>query len=152
MATEFPERVERRIRRAPNGLCWEWIGAKDRDGYGKIPWRLPSGRGSGYAHRVVYELAVAPIPTGLTIDHLCRNRGCVNPAHLEPVTHRVNTLRGQTFSGKNARKTHCIRGHAFDETNTHRSSKGERVCRACSRIRTAAYKARRRELAERKAP
>ena len=70
--------------------CWEWAGAHDNHGYSKTSFEYRDMA----AHRVAYELVVGPIPEGLTIDHLCRNRGCVNPAHLEPVTQRENTLRG----------------------------------------------------------
>ena len=105
--------------------CWEWTGARYRNGYGafKGPEKVTC------AHRIGYELLVGPIPSGLEIDHLCRNRACVNPEHLDPVPHGVNVGRGG-----NAIKTHCPRGHAYDERNTYRkNSKGKlsRQCRAC---------------------
>lgn len=87
------------------------------------------------AHRVMYEGLVGPIPAGLTLDHLCRNRACCNPEHLEPTTLRENTLRGEAVSAINARKTHCIRGHAFDSANTY-EYKGARHCRACRAMRS----------------
>lgn len=86
-------------------------------------------------HRVMYEGLVGPIPTGMTLDHLCRNRACCNPEHLEPTTLRENTLRGEAVSAINARKTHCIRGHAFDSANTY-EYKGARHCRACRAMRS----------------
>jgi len=112
----------------PNG-CWQWTGRLTPDGYGHsfIDGKLRM------AHRVVYERAIGPIPPGLQLDHLCRNRGCVNPYHMQPVTQRENALRGNGFSGVNARKTHCPRGHKFSEENTYRSPKGGRFCRACRR-------------------
>jgi hypothetical protein len=105
--------------------CWDWTGYKTATGYGRV-------QGTKYAHRVAYELQVGPIPDGLEIDHLCRNRGCVNPAHLEVVTHQENQLRGNGPCGLNARKTHCPRGHEYTEKNT-RVYQGHRMCRTCRR-------------------
>ena len=84
------------------------------------------------AHRMIYELLVGPIPDGLEIDHLCRNRGCVNPGHMEPVTHRENLMRGDTVAAANPAKTHCIRGHPYDDENTYRYG-SHRYCRACNK-------------------
>lgn len=109
-----------RYRVDENG-CWVWSGARDRHGYGKF------GHNSALAHRWSYENFVGPIPAGLHLDHLCRVRACVNPAHLEPVTNAENVRR------RNEQRTHCIRGHAFDDENTYRS-KGRRACRACGRM------------------
>jgi len=85
-----------------------------------------------YAHRFGYELLVGPIPTGLTLDHLCRVRTCVNPAHLEPVSIGENVLRGDTRPAANLKKTHCPRGHAYDAANTYIARGGERHCRTCN--------------------
>jgi hypothetical protein len=107
--------------------CWVWNGAPMNTGYGQYRNRL--------AHRLVYELLVGPIPESLTLDHLCRNRICVNPAHLEPVTFKENVLRGESLPARNARKTHCPQGHPYDEENTYVSPRGWRQCRTCIRER-----------------
>lgn len=104
--------------------CWDWPGYKSGPGYG-YAWY---GAGPVRVHRAVYELLVGPIPFGYVLDHLCRNRACCNPAHLEPVTQAENLRR----AGVNRRKTHCIRGHPFDEANTIVSKKGDRNCRICT--------------------
>lgn len=121
-------------------LCWEWTGSRNgRNGYGYFN----DGHGRiRTAHRLIYEAMTAPIPQGLTIDHLCRNRACVNPAHLEAVTNRENCLRGASGPAQNAAKTHCLRGHPFDASNTHITPRG-RECRACWRVRKRNALARR---------
>ncbi len=113
------------------GDCWEWNAARTGPGYGAF-WL--SGR-TQLAHRVAYELEVREIPEGLDIDHLCRNRGCVNPAHMEPVTRGENVLRGVGFTAENAKKTHCPSGHPYDSDNTYINGSGHRVCRECNRQR-----------------
>ena len=117
------------------GDCWHWTGAASHDGYG----RVYTERGVKYAHRVVWELLVGPIPEGLVIDHLCRNRSCVNPDHLEPVTRKENQRRGQ--ANQNIAKTHCKRGHEFTEENTYiQPSTGKRGCRRCKRDAMRKYR------------
>lgn len=109
--------------------CWEWQGNTDEDGYGQVFWEGKSYR----AHRFSYETYVGPIPDGLVLDHLCRNHGCVNPEHVEPVTQRVNVMRGEGIAQANAVKTRCINGHEFTAENTNITPQGWRDCRTCSR-------------------
>jgi hypothetical protein len=118
----------------PSG-CIEWTGYIDRHGYGRFG---PGGRDGGKvsAHRWSYEHNVGPIPDGFQIDHLCRNRKCVNPDHLEPVTQRENILRGVGASAANARKSTCPAGHAYTDDNVYISpTDGSRNCRECMRER-----------------
>jgi hypothetical protein len=131
------ERFESKVARRESG-CWEWRGAhfqatgyavftirSDRDG----KWR-PT-----VAHRVSYELHVGPIPAGMPLDHLCRNRGCVNPKHLEPISHRENVLRGEAPCAIAVRENRCTRGHEYTPENTLVKKSGKRECRQCSRMR-----------------
>lgn len=110
--------------------CWLWMGALNQ-GYGVYT----SGGKARKAHRVSYQEIVGPIPECLTLDHLCRVRNCVNPDHLEPVSVRINTMRGFGPSALNEVKTSCRNGHDFDESNTYIRPDGNRGCRQC---RTAA--------------
>lgn len=126
--------------------CWEWTAGKNAAGYGVFKNRRWPQH-SRLAHRVLYTLLVGPIPAGLELDHLCRNRGCVNPKHLEPVTRRVNTLRGETRGARNAAVTHCPQGHAYDERNTWTAKNGSRNCRRCNADRQAQRKERLRAAA-----
>jgi hypothetical protein len=111
---------------------WIWNGCKNLGGYGYFT----VGRQVQLAHRASYEAFVGPIPKGLVIDHLCRIRPCVNPEHMEVVTHKTNTLRGVGPAAKNAIKTQCPKGHPFDESNTQMYLNKEtgswaRLCKAC---------------------
>lgn len=127
-------------RRGPDE-CWEWTGGKISAGYGHLI--ISKAEGSHRAHRYSYELLVGPIPDGLEIDHLCENRACVNPAHLEAVTHQTNMVRASTsLVGINARKTHCPRGHEYSPGNTYVQPNGGRRCRECARIVKRAWTAR----------
>ena len=110
------------------GPCWMWTASKFRDGYGQF-WLEGRNRA---AHQIAYELASRIMPKGLTIDHLCRNRACVNPDHLEPVTNRTNILRGNGLAAANAQKTHCPQGHVYDSL---RKPSGYRECKTCNRLR-----------------
>lgn len=110
------------------GGCWPWLGAV-RTGYGRFAVQQ---KRLVQAHRFAYELLVGPIPDGLELDHLCRNRACVNPDHMEPVTSRVNTLRGTSPAARNAVKTHCDAGHPLSPENTYVWN-GQRACKTCRR-------------------
>lgn len=115
--------------------CWIWIHQPDSDGYGRF-WLSSKNL---LAHRVIYELLRKPIPRGLELDHLCRNRICVNPDHLEPVTCQVNLLRGQTHAAKNAQKTYCSKGHELKDSNLYLRKTG-RSCRTCHRERMRRFR------------
>lgn len=112
------------------GDCWEWIGDVGEDGYG----RFYADQRMHRAHRWLYEHMVGPIDTGLDLDHLCRNRPCVNPDHLEPVTRRENLIRGATIIAAQLAATHCPAGHPYNDENTYRNG-NQRRCRACQKQR-----------------
>jgi hypothetical protein len=121
--------------------CWRWTGWINDAGYA----RLRLKRGALTVSRFAYELATTePVATGVHIDHLCRNRWCVNPAHMEPVTPRENTIRGVGLSARRAAQTHCQRGHEFTPENTYRKPgrsnrpHESRECRTCRRERQRA--------------
>lgn len=116
-----------------DGDCWEWKAYRRRDGYGALRYRgMPRP-----AHAVVYETLVDRVPDGMELDHLCRNHGCVNPDHLEPVTHAENIRRGvwgAAIPGKRlATKTHCPQGHPYSGDNLYIDHRGSRICLQCKR-------------------
>jgi len=104
--------------------CWIWWGASLSNGYGKVTVNYKTL----LVHRFVYESLIGPIPEGLQLDHVCENKLCVNPAHLEPVTCKINMER------RSASKTHCINGHPYIEENIYIRKDGRRQCRVCSKL------------------
>ncbi len=118
--------------------CWLWRGKLDRAGYGQF---LTGNRKEGnrrwtMAHRWAYDQFVGFVPAGLELDHLCRRRHCVNPDHLEAVTHKVNILRGESPTAVNARKTHCPQGHPYSGENLKTlRTRTNRECRTCIKMR-----------------
>ena len=136
MTTQQPVAVRFWAKVEKTETCWLWTGARS-SGYG----RFRVGGRIIYAHRWSYEQVHGPIPDGLEIDHLCRVRHCVNPADLEVVTSRENTLRGYGITSFHAQQTHCKRGHLFDKDNTYNPSPGRQAAsRACRICRPARYR------------
>ena len=150
------EREERNFWRkvSPTGFCWEWTAHKISDGYGGF---AVARVGKKYvAHRVSYTLLVGPVAGDLELDHLCRNRACENPDHLDPVTRAVNLSRipspltggagkmpNWVTSGKNITGL-CVRGHEYTDENTYTYKDGRTECRICKKINAAGYRARRK--------
>ena len=129
--------------------CWVFTGCLSTSGYGQVSIgsRVDGTQRNVQAHRVTYEALVGPIPAGLNLDHLCRVTSCVNPAHAEPVTQRVNVLRGAGPTALNAQRTECYRGHPFDDENTYVGPRGNRACRECARRNKDAFNERKKALA-----
>lgn len=123
------ERLAEKVTVDAETSCHNWTGYIQSAGYGSL---RVEGR-SVLTHRLAYELARGPIPVGLVIDHLCRNRRCCNPDHLEAVTNHENLRRGEGITAKP--KTHCPKGHAYDADNTRINRQGAKVCRACEKAR-----------------
>ncbi len=119
------ERFFKKVKKT--AYCWEWLGCKNSTGYG---WFGMNKEMFG-AHRASYELFIEKIPKDMTIDHICRNRSCVNPKHLRIMTQKENNAIGDSPPAINARKTHCIRGHEFTVKNTYITTDSYRRCRIC---------------------
>ena len=157
-AQDIWERIERKILPEPMTGCWLWTGFLNDRGYAaEYTIEGPQKYKTHRAHRLVYEMHKGPIPEGLYIDHLCRNRSCVNPLHLEPVTMRENTMRGNgryNLARWRLARTHCRRGHEYTPENTRMAKHSKtgaiaRKCRKCHAETTLAdyykKKARREE-------
>ena len=129
--TVLGERFWSKVDRS--GECWTWTAARTRDGYPRFYF---DGRVQ-YAHRLAWAEVNGPIPEGIDLDHVrargCTSKSCVRPEHLEPVTRQVNLLRGGGFAARNAQKTHCPKGHSYEE-HGRVTDKNQRICRACNRI------------------
>lgn len=122
-------------RTSREGECVVWTGSRSSRGYGRVS---VAGRIKP-AHVAVYEFVNGPVPVGLELDHTCRRPACVNPKHLEPVTHRENVLRGTSPAARNAVKPHCPKGHPYTPENTSLFDGGRRRCRTCINARNRDY-------------
>jgi len=121
------ERFKKFVTHDPTTGCMPWLGSKSYDGY-PLFW---GGESCVRAHRWVYEYLVEQIPVNKEIDHLCRNRCCVNITHLEIVDHQTNVLRGETIVAAQLKRTRCPQGHAYDSENTYWYGRN-RQCKACN--------------------
>jgi hypothetical protein len=140
----LPERIATRIAPEPNTGCWLWLGSYSHNGYGQV-W---FNGGNLRAHRVFWEDENGPIPDGLELDHLCKVRCCVNPAHLEAVTRKENIRRSEAGLERGRQqmaKKRCPRGHEYSGENLYRYADGHRACRACRRAAQNRYHQKRNQ-------
>ena len=140
------ERFHEKIERIPFSTCWWWTGSADKRGYGHF---FPMRGQCEMAHRVAFMLYKGPIGDGLQVHHVCENKSCVNPEHLEAVTPRVNLLASNTVNKRNAAKTQCPRGHPLSGENLVlevRRSGLIRTCRECKRVQLRESRARRKGI------
>jgi hypothetical protein len=140
MSKTLSQRFWAKVHITPS--CWLWTGSRNPSGYGILRTTRADGRWTTVgAHRVAYELMVDPIREGLEIDHLCRVRHCVNPAHLEAVSRQENMARGER-----ANRTHCKRGHPLSGDNLYITGREtiQRQCRTCRRLLQQRYQERKK--------
>lgn len=135
VALSFSDKFWSKVRKTKS--CWLWIGGKASGGYGKF--RM--GKKTCLAHRISYEISNGKVLNSFTLDHLCRNRICVNPIHLEPVTAKENILRGIGLAASNARKVQCPRNHPYDRI----APNGQRYCVQCKAISVSKYRKKRKD-------
>lgn len=129
-----------RFRVSAKTSCWNWCGVINEDGYGHFYMKIPNR--PIRAHRASYEHFVSPIPKGLTINHKCRNKGCVNPGHLEVMTSSENNRLSKSPSANNMKKIRCLNGHKLSGDNLYlREDRVGRICRKCCAMRTRKYRA-----------
>lgn len=129
----LPERFWNKCIPEPNSGCWLWIGAQHVRGYGSLKFNGQARR----AHQVAFNAAGLAQPLNTELDHKCRTTCCVNPEHLDPVTHDVNVLRGEGIAANYARRTHCKHGHEYTPENTYFppwEKRPARMCRACRNV------------------
>ncbi len=142
--------VERLAHRgAIDGDCWVWMASKNQKGYGRMVITDSDGKRTKVVHRVIYEHINGPLPKGLEIDHLCKNRACFNPSHIEAVTHKENCRRGNV-GAHFGNKTHCPSGHPYSGDNLYISLKGSRSCRECTRTKSREWARAKRTETRRK--
>lgn len=135
----FLERLFVKVKHGPNG-CWLWTGSVNNQGYGTIrPETHRRTVSPVLAHRALYQRLIGDIPFKRELDHLCRDPRCVNPTHLEPVTHRENMRRGLPGQSKDV----CKQGHALTADNIYRFKNGAKTCRRCALARAARQRASR---------
>ena len=129
------DRLNARINKTDT--CWVWTGKVDKTGYGSFGMREGTKSRTRSAHKILYEVLVGEIPTGMQLDHLCKVTLCVNPEHLEIVTPRENIMRSNGLAAVNAQKTHCSNGHEFTEDNIYVPPKrlNRRYCRKCQKLK-----------------
>jgi len=135
------QRFLQKITINSNG-CWVWTGRLDYYGYGTMKVINKTKK----SHRFIYEYYHGMICPDLTIDHLCRNKACSNPIHLEQVTNRENILRGNNPAAINARRTHCIHGHKYCTQNAYTPFKGQRRCKWCTLKNNKLSRLRKKEI------
>ncbi len=129
---ETIQRFMNKVDISSDSDCVFWIGSKDYGGYG----RFNVAGVNSFAHRYIYEISEGPIPEGMFIDHICRNRSCVNTLHLRVVTPRQNSLENSvSIPAIRHKQVECVNGHKFDAANTYRTKNGLRQCRKCGPAR-----------------